>query len=890
MHSDDGDVQPPAPPSTAAATTATPTHAATPTAVSGTSPAEPESEADSTESPPTPDSNADPSTSRVRSTGAAALLAALLTAAGFCVAGIIRGTYPFGSVSRSTNDLGAQYIPFYAHLWDILHGQAQGDLFFNWQSGFGVGFWGDVGVVLGSPLSLLVALFPRDQIDLAVFVLTTLKLALAAAAMVVLLRKMRPGPAWLAAALGASYGMCGWAIDDAAYVPMWLDGLIALPMFCLVGEWSLQALTRGGVRRTNRLLSVLVIGLFWFSNFYTAYMATIAGGLVLLARVLTSDLSWFRRLRVLLRHAVSVLLGMALAAPLLIPVFTANSEATTSPSGFFTPLPLDKFLSRLMPLSEGVGASASLYVGTAALLLALTLPFNGSLKVITRVVWTATVVLLAASFLWSPTQKFWHGFDTPNGSQYREAFVLCGVLVIVAWLSSADRAPSPIALGGAAALLVTLALISQDSPFLTSGSVGMLAAAGGLTIAVMLTLWLIRRLGNRGWSGIPVVAAVVLVIVVGVETTLSAVVMDEQRAKFLSASAPAWGPQQTEQRDKIAAASDWPEYRTDPGTRTTPNDPMLLGGQGAGLYSSLLPASLNETLSGLGFGWAGFGRASYALDNPVTNAIFSIGAAMHRDDNLTRADAPPLVTIRPGPAPDVPFTSAYGLQERLLGAQVYDVPAYRGSVVAPGLLTLKARCPVGSTVFLHFPQVGGQARLAGGEWQPLTASRRPRTTTSSKMVELGKVPASGDVLIDLQVVAAVRGAITPRGALGCLDSTKLATAVSDLRAAGATHVETGGRSISATLKPGSTGVAVIAAPALPGWLCARDGGKPEKPTSFGGLLSVSLPGPTERVSCEYLPPGLGIGLAAGGGALLITLGLALAARTRKRQRTSNARP
>ena len=158
------------------------------------------------------------------------------------------------------------------------------------------------------------------------------------------------------------------------------------------------------------------------------------------------------------------------------------------------------------------------------------------------------------------------------------------------------------------------------------------------------------------------------------------------------------------------------------------------------------------------------------------------------------------------------------------------------------------------------------------------------------MVELGKTPASGEVLIDLRVVAAVRGAITPRGALGCLDTTKLATAVSGLRATGATHVEAGGRSISATLKPGSTGVAVIAAPALPGWLCARDGGKPEKPTSFGGLLSVSLPGPTERVSCEYLPPGLRIGLAAGGGALLITLALVLAARPRKRPSESAQEP
>ena len=149
------------------------------------------------------------------------------------------------------------------------------------------------------------------------------------------------------------------------------------------------------------------------------------------------------------------------------------------------------------------------------------------------------------------------------------------------------------------------------------------------------------------------------------------------------------------------------------------------------------------------------------------------------------------------------------------------------------------------------------------------------------MVKLGKVPASGEVLIDLRAGVG-RGALPPRGALGCLDTTKLATAVADLRAGGATAVRTGGRSISATLKPGSTGVAVIAAPALPGWLCARDGGKLEKPENFSGLLSVSLPGPTSRVSCEYLPPGLGLGLTAGGVALLVTLGLGLAARLRRR--------
>ncbi|HET6988051.1 MAG TPA: YfhO family protein, partial [Kribbella sp.] len=128
-----------------------------------------------------------------------ALVAGVLVAAVFAASGIIRGTFPFGSLSRSTNDLGTQYIPFFAHLWDILHGRAQGDLLFNFQSAFGVGFLADYGVDLGSPLSLLVGLFPRDQIDLAVYVITVLKLSLAAAAMAALLVKMHPGPRWVAA-------------------------------------------------------------------------------------------------------------------------------------------------------------------------------------------------------------------------------------------------------------------------------------------------------------------------------------------------------------------------------------------------------------------------------------------------------------------------------------------------------------------------------------------------------------------------------------------------------------------------------------------------------------------------------------------------------------------
>ncbi|MGZ0148744.1 YfhO family protein [Kribbella sp. WER1] len=807
-------------------------------------------------------------------------VAAVGVAAVFVASGIIRGTYPFGSLSRSTNDLGTQYVPFFAHLWDVLHGQAQGDLLFNWQSAFGVGFWADLGVDLGSPLSLLVGLFPRDRVDLAVFVITTLKLSLAAAAMAAALLKMRPGPRWVAAMLGISYGVCGWALDDGSYVPMWLDGLIALPMFFLVAEWSL--------RRTNRVLSVLVVAVFWLSNFYTAYMATFAGGIYLIARLLSSDLSWSLRLRSLVRHGVSFALGMGLIAPILLPIILANRAATPSPSGIFHPSAIGVFLSRLLPLTEGVGKTASVYVGTLALLLALTMPFNKFVPWRSKIVWVITIVGVALTFRWGPTQAFWHAFDTPNGSQYREAFVLCGLLVAVAWISVAHRLPGPLALLGGGALLAVIVAVSDGSPLLKEHWLTVLVVSGAVAFVVFGTIWLLRR--KPGPRRLPVAAAfAVLLAVVTLEATWSAVVTDEYRSKLLSASADPWDAKQTARYDELRKADDWPKYRTEPGTAVTPNDPMLLGGQGAGQYSSLLPYSVNQMMTQLGFGWSGYGRASRTLDNPVTDAIFSVGARMRMingDPHIRTEVVPPLVTVRrrldPAVQVDTDAPNAYLAQERLLGSTVYEVPEYKGTRFATGDVKLVAACAPTSTAYLFMPRVGGRARLAGGDWHELSATRRPGINTSSAMIELGTVPKSGVVLVEVNFGEDPQG-IPPHNAIGCFSPVALEKAVKTLQATGATDVQAGGHSLRATLPAGSKGWAVIGVPKIDGWSC-NAGGKDQIPSNFGGLMAVPIVGPTTQVTCNFTPPGLTRGLAIAAAALVLTLGIAGLGAVRRRRR------
>ena len=87
-------------------------------------------------------------------------------------------------------------------------------------------------------------------------------------------------------------------------------------------------------------------------------------------------------------------------------------------------------LARLLPGTYTFGTPA-VWVGTAALLLALTLPFNTAVARRERAGWTRWWRGAAVHAV-GPTHLAWHAFATPNGSSYRQTFVLCGMLVIAA--------------------------------------------------------------------------------------------------------------------------------------------------------------------------------------------------------------------------------------------------------------------------------------------------------------------------------------------------------------------------------------------------------------------------------------------------------------------------
>lgn len=810
-------------------------------------------------------------------------LAAALSMGAYCLALTLYGSYPFGPRSRAVNDLGNQFVPFHARLWDLLHGTTGGDLFFNWSSGYGVPFLADFFTYLMNPFSWLVGLFPRALADLPVFLVTLFSIGLGAALMTVFLGRLRQGSGPLRALLSVGYGLCAWVLNDGFADPMWMWGLVALPLTGIAADWCL--------RRTRWVAGTLLVALAWAGNFYTAAMATLAMALVLVVRLLTADaMPWRERLRALARAASMATAGILLAAPVLTVTLEASRAAQPAPAVSYDdrPAPLDQW-AQLLPGGHPGTPVPNISIGVLGLLLVAAFPFVRAVPLRVRLGWCALAAGVAASFVQEPTILLWHGFALPNGSPYRAAFVLSGILVMIAWLALAHR-PRPRELAAGAAAVALLAWLSRDRGAAGAGT-WILVAGGGVPALLGLA-----ALGGPRTARTRAAATAALAVTVLLGSAYTALSASAARGAI------AWfqpkitfsGPSLTA-RDGLLARADWPHSRTDPGPHEfANNDPLLIGGEGGSYYSSFTPAVTARTLRSLGAGWYMRGRHTLSFEDPVGRALMGVGSYLSPVPERRALFTPhparpaPLLTVRdtlPRPAGK---ETVFARQERVLGSAVYEVPALtptageaplrdRDGWLLPGAgTTFTVRCTPGSTVLWYAPWFSGEVSGLGLR----TTGAGSRDVTANPLRILGRAPADGTVAV--RFTGRGRQHL-PERALGCLSGRRLAAAVHALRARGPLELAAGGHRLTARLRPGSKGSAVLALPAVPGWGCSVDGGPLHAPYSFGGLAAVPLgPGAT-RLSCSYLPPGLHTGLAASGAAALAIAGAAVSGTTRGRR-------
>ncbi len=860
----------------------------------------------------------------------APLFAALLAMGAYCLGMTMLGSYPFGTRSRAVNDLGNQFVPFHAHLWDLLHGSTTGDLLLNWNSGYGVPFLADFLTYLMNPFSWLVGLFPRDLAELPVFLVTLGCIGLGSALMTVFLGRVHPGAPWPRALLAVGYGTCAWVVSDGTADPMWMWGLVSLPLTGIAADWCLG--------RRRWVAGTLLVGVSWAGNFYTAAMAGLAMALVLAVRLLlAAEVPVRDRLRSLVRAATMALTGVLLAAPAITVTLKASKASRPAPEAVYRGRPptLD-FVAELLPGGRGSVPAPHLFIGMLGLLLVAAFPFVRAVPVRTRVAWYGLAACVAVSFVWKPTLLLWHGLAVPNGSPYRASFVLSALLVIIAWLALAHR-PRPRELAAGAVLVALIAALCGGRSVVGPATWILVAGCGPVVLAALLAL-----ARHRARSTVGTLAAAALTCAVFFGSAYAAFSVTAVRDQLAW-----WEPKITLDDRTIAvhreikAREDWPRSRTDPGPHEfANNDPLLLGGEGGSYYSSYVPEKTARTLREMGGGWYIHGRHLRSVEDPVSRAVLAVSSFRTGPQagpvDVGRAAAAPLLTVRPGLSADdldqprrgaagrgmdvradprVGGGSVFARQERLLGARVYEVPTLRlagggsggggpaagshaaaapeSGAVRPvprlvdgewrlpatrrgGAALFTVRCTPGSDVFWYAPWYHGQVRAAG-----LTSPGFGiRETTANPVKGLGIAPPDGRLTVAFSNPRAQR---VPEHPLGCLSRAKLAAAVADLRKQGPVRLSSSGHGLSAELPAHRTGTAVLAVPAVPGWGCRVDGGAARAPHSFGGLIAVPLGAGATRLDCSYRPPGLLPGLAASGAALGVLAAVAGTCGVRRRR-------
>ena len=167
---------------------------------------------------------------------------------------------PFGSNTMVYSDAEGQYISYFSLYQDILSGDA--DWNYSFSKLLGGSLAGLIAYYLASPLNLILLLFPKEKLPLAMDYLYLLKVGLCGLTMAIYLNRTK-GLQWISLMLSTAYAFCGYNIAYG-WCTMWIDGVVLLPLICLGIEWIWN--------RGTPFLYVISLGLSIMACFYTGYM------------------------------------------------------------------------------------------------------------------------------------------------------------------------------------------------------------------------------------------------------------------------------------------------------------------------------------------------------------------------------------------------------------------------------------------------------------------------------------------------------------------------------------------------------------------------------------------------------------------------------------------
>ncbi len=342
----------------------------------------------------------------------------------------IFGLYPFGKESVLALDLNAQYVYYFEALRDAFWGD--GSIFYSWSRNLSGEFMGIIGYYLASPFTFIVLLLPQKFLIWSLLIMILCKIGTASVTFCYYLQKSKKLPPMQALTFSLMYAMMAYMIIQTID-PMWLDGLVFLPLVALGVEYLID-----DGRKINYIIP---LALMFVANFYIGYMIGIFTACYFIYYLFFGTEQKRLRARDFVltgcRFCISTIVSVMCAAGMLLPTVKALSlgkfDFTANPDYSFKVQfePFDILAQMLVGQYDTVNVQGSpeIYCGILTLVLLPVFFLNSRIDLRKKMGAGFLLCVLFFSMYIKPVDMWWHGGQVPNWLPYRYSFILSFVLL-----------------------------------------------------------------------------------------------------------------------------------------------------------------------------------------------------------------------------------------------------------------------------------------------------------------------------------------------------------------------------------------------------------------------------------------------------------------------------
>ena len=575
---------------------------------------------------------------------AAFFLPVLILVLAFAVIGI----YPFGQQQMAVIDMYHQYVPFLGELQYRLQGG--GSLFYSWNSGGGCNFWCLLSYYGASPLNLILFLFPKKLIMEGVTVIFLVKAGLTGSFMYIYLKNAQSAAdsivdrrsGWHTVAFACMYALCSYVIGYHWCI-MWMDAVMLLPL-CILG---LTRLVKDG----KMAMYTVTLALIMFCNYYIA-------GMVCIFILCYYPVLYFATVRgrgtkaclmTALRAVGCSLLGIAMSAVMFLPTYISMKNAyyfsSTMPEDWtFYNDALD-IINQLLPNAHLTYIDGLPNLATSLLVVIMLVFYFISREIPLRekAFNGAFLVLMFFSLNLNKLDFIWHGMHFPNQLPFRYSFVICFVLVAMAYRafkrvdSISTKVIAAVCAGGVAYYVIVQKLLADKIDNMLVFFYYGLALL--VLYCIVLMLYRTQRITRHGFTAlIVVVVAAEMCITTCTEMNLvgtsSRETYNENKSDITRLAAYA-----NEKGGATDHGGDGTFSRTEIDDAIIHNCPAFYHYRGMGQFSSTLNANTTELMEKIGLeGHPGNNRFNFNETSPVTCAITNVNYLIAKNMPLKDSD------------------------------------------------------------------------------------------------------------------------------------------------------------------------------------------------------------------------------------------------------------